>query len=85
MVKQSEGLMVILRVPKDESAHLYRLLESYEGVAGFSTLPTEKNFPWRDIQIHWAPDLLTELRQAVKNIRQDIQIEVMEGADLLGM
>ncbi|NUM87777.1 MAG: hypothetical protein HUU37_01100 [Bdellovibrionales bacterium] len=75
--------MMILRVRKSDSAHLYRLLESYEGVAGYSTLPGEKNFPWRDVQIHYAPDQLPELRAMIRNIRAEVPLEILEGVDLL--
>ena len=73
---------VVIRVPKDEAAYVYQLLESYDGIATYSTLPHEKNFPYRDIAIMPAPDLVSEVKILVRNISSEVAVEVIEKGPL---
>ena len=50
MVKQ-----VRIRVSKEDSATVYFLVESYEGIATVSTLPHQPGDRHRDLQF-WVPD-----------------------------
>lgn len=63
---------MILRVPKEEAAYLYQLLESYEGLTNHSTVSLEKELPFRDVQLHMAPDLKAELLGVLENIKKEI-------------
>ena len=64
--------VMILRVPKEEAAYLYQLLESYEGLTNHSTVSLEKELPFRDVQLHMAPDLKIELLEVLANIQKEI-------------
>jgi hypothetical protein len=66
---------MILRVRKEDSAYLYQLLESYEGLANYSTIPSEKSDPHRDIVMHLAPDLTPTLERVLAWIAQEIPLE----------
>lgn len=66
---------MILRVKKQDSAFLYQLLESYEGLASFSTVTEQKDLPYRDIELHIAPDLAAEVEAMVARLEKDIPLE----------
>lgn len=68
---------MILRVRKEDSAYLHQLLESYEGLANYSTLPGEKGLPYRDIALHVAPDLKQALLRVLEAIGREIPLEVI--------
>ena len=67
---------MIIRVRKQDSAYLYQILESYEGLTNYSTLTLEKDLPYRDIALHMAPDLKAELDRLVESLKKEISIEV---------
>ncbi len=73
---------VVIRVPKDEAAYVYQLLESYDGIATYSTLPHEKNFPYRDIAIMPAPDLVSEVKILLRNVCAEVPTEIIEAGPL---
>ena len=68
---------MILRVRKQDSAYLYQLLESYEGLVGFSTLPHERDQAFRDIILHIAPDLRSELERVLERLREEVSFELL--------
>lgn len=68
---------MVIRVRKQDSAYFYQVLESYEGLCNYSTLTVEKELPYRDIKLHYAPDLLPELRALVDRLAKEISIEVL--------
>lgn len=67
---------MILRVLKKDSAYLYQLLESYEGLANYSTLSGEKELPYRDVVLHIAPDLLPTLNWVIERIGREISLDI---------
>ncbi len=70
---------MILKVQKKDSAYLYQLLESYEGLANYSTVNfTEKESPYREIKLHLAPDLVAELKVVLSKIAEEIPLEIYE-------
>jgi hypothetical protein len=69
---------MVIRVRKQDSAYFYQLLESYEGLASFSTLPSEKDAPYRDIAIHAAPDLRREVEALISRVEREIPLERRE-------
>lgn len=64
-----------IRVRKQDSAYLYQILESYEGLANYSTVVTPKELPYRDIELHIAPDLKGEVDALVGRLAQEIPLE----------
>ena len=63
---------MVIRVRKQDSAYLYQILESYEGLTNFSTLDAEKESPYRDIALHYAPDLFPELERLLLCLEAEI-------------
>lgn len=68
---------MILRVRKEDSAFLYQILEASDGLTNYSTLPSEKQSPHRDILLHPSPDLLAEVREMVDRIAKEIPLEIL--------
>jgi hypothetical protein len=69
---------VVLRVRKADSAYLYRILESYEGITNFSTLPEGQGKPYRDVILHIPPDFIVEVAHLVERLKLEMPIEVIE-------
>ena len=70
-------MVKILRVTKEDSAFLYQLLEGYEGLACHSTLTTEKNLGYRDIEIQVVAGLEEEFELVLGLIQKSISIQVI--------
>lgn len=68
---------MILRVRKEDSAYLYQILEASDGLTNYSTLPGEKQLPYRDILLHQSPDLLEEVRAMIDRLAKEIPIEIL--------
>jgi hypothetical protein len=66
---------MIIRVRKQDSAYLYQLLESYEGLASFSTLTVGKDVPYRDVVIHAAPDFRQVVEELIERLGTEIPME----------
>ena len=69
---------MIIRVRKQDSAYLYQILESYEGLANYSTLTVEKDLPYRDIALHIAPDLKGEVDALIARLALEIEIQRLD-------
>ena len=70
---------MVIRVRKQDSAYLYQVLESYEGLANYSTLSVPKELPYRDIVLHVAPDLRNEVEDLLERLSAEIPIERISG------
>jgi hypothetical protein len=66
-----------IRVRKQDAAYLYQVLESYEGLASYSTVSLEKDLPYRDIALHIAPDLRAEVELLVGRLSREIPLELL--------
>lgn len=66
---------IVVRVRKQDSAYLYQVLESYEGLANYSTLTAGKDLPYRDIALHIAPDLKAELEALLERLAGEFPLE----------
>lgn len=66
---------MILRVSKEYAAFLYQLLESYEGLASYSTLTEGKTLPYRDIELFPGPGQEEELERVLVALQAEIPIE----------
>ncbi len=64
-----------IRVRKQDSAYLYQILESYEGLSNYSTVSAEKDLPYRDIILHVAPDLKADVEALVERLAKEISVE----------
>lgn len=57
-----------IRVKKEDSAFVYFILESYEGIASYSTLGFAKGDLHRDLELRIPPDFLGETRRVLKSL-----------------
>jgi len=64
-----------IRVRKQDSVYLYQILESYEGLANYSTVGVGKGLPYRDIALHIAPDLREEVEKLIERLSAEIPLE----------
>lgn len=57
-----------IRVRKEDSAYVYFILESYEGVTAYSTLDFKVGDPFRDLELLIPPDFLTETEGLIERL-----------------
>lgn len=75
MMPNESAAQVVIRVRKQDSAYLYQILESYEGLANYSTVSLAKDLPYRDIALHIAPDLRAEVESLIQRLSAEIPLE----------
>ena len=68
---------MILRVRKEDSAYVYQVIESYEGITNHSTLSDLKSVPYRDVVLHIAPDLKPYVEKMVAALAAEIPVEIL--------
>jgi Domain of unknown function (DUF4911) len=64
-----------IRVRKEDSAFIYFILESYEGITSYSTLDFKQGDPFRDLELRIPPDFLLEVEDLLKRFG-DIVYEI---------
>jgi hypothetical protein len=57
-----------IRVKKEDSAFVYAILESYEGIAAYSTLDFKLGDPHRDLELLIPPDFVGEVESLCKRL-----------------
>lgn len=55
-----------IRVKKEDSAYVYFILESYEGIASYSTLEFKQGDAYRDLELRITPDFIKEVDELLK-------------------
>ncbi len=63
-----KSLKKIIRVKKEDSAFVYFILESYEGITSYSTLPHSTGDPHRDLELNIPPDFESEVRELLQRL-----------------
>lgn len=69
-----QGQAIILRVAKEDSVFLYQLLEGYEGLSSYSTLPHENGAGFRDIELIFPPSQASAVNDLVKILQKEITL-----------
>ena len=62
----SQTVKRTIRVKKEDSAYIYFILESYEGITSYSTLDFEVGSPYRDLELRIPVAFLTEVEDLLK-------------------
>ena len=70
-IEKTKLFHIIVRLPKEDSAFLYFLLESHEGLAFYSTLPHEIGQAYRDIDMKGPIGLIDPVSHLVEQFRMD--------------
>lgn len=58
----------VIRVKKEDSAFVYFILESYEGITSYSTLEFVQGEMYRDLELRVPPDFLNEVEDLLKQL-----------------
>ena len=58
----SHSIMKRIRVAKEDSAFVYFILESYEGICSYSTLPFAPGEMHRDLELNIPIDFIEEVQ-----------------------
>jgi hypothetical protein len=66
-VGQKHSVFRTVRVKKEDSAFIYFILESYEGIASYSTLEFKTGDSFRDLELRIPPDYLAEVEELLKS------------------
>lgn len=61
VIVQQHSVRKKIRVKKGDSAFVYYILESYEGITSYSTLGFNRGDAHRDLELRIPPDFLTEV------------------------
>lgn len=57
-----------IRVKKEDSAFVYFILESYEGICSYSTLDFQVGDSYRDLELRIPPDYLDEVESLLHDL-----------------
>lgn len=64
-------LKKVIRVRKEDSAFVYNVLESHEGIAFYSTLDSAPGDAHRDIELSVPLDFVEELKQVLQSMEEE--------------
>ena len=67
-MKAKQSIYKKIRVRKEDSAYVYFILESYEGITSYSTLENKVGDPHRDLELRIPPDYLGEVQALLKEL-----------------
>lgn len=71
-IDRSSQIQKRIRVRKEDSAYLYALLESYEGVASYSTLPHQTGDLFRDLELSIPSAFVTQVEELLQSLGEMI-------------
>ena len=57
-----------IRAPKEETVFLYALLESYEGLASYSTINFSSEVPYRDMELRYSADFSDDISRLLRQL-----------------
>jgi hypothetical protein len=64
----TQSIRKVIRVRKEDSAFVYNLLESYEGITSYSTLDHKVGDSFRDLELRIPPDFVNEVEELLKSL-----------------
>jgi hypothetical protein len=62
------SVVKVIRVKKEDSAFVYFILESYEGITSYSTLDHREGDAYRDLELRIPPDFVAEVEDLLKRL-----------------
>ncbi len=63
----SHSLRTVIRVKKEDSAFVYFILESHEGIVSYSTLDFTPGDLHRDLELRIPPDFVEEVERLLES------------------
>ena len=67
-ISMIHSIRKVIRVRTQDSAYVYFILESYEGITSYSTLDSKPGDAYRDLELRTPPDFQTEVDEVLKNL-----------------
>lgn len=64
----------IIRVHRRDSAFVYAILESLEGMTSFSTLPDTPGQDFRELELHISPGYVDEVEKVLEGLRKKFPV-----------
>lgn len=71
---QVRSVFRVIRVRKEDSAYVYFMLESNEGIASYSTLAFKPGDAHRDLELRIPPDFVPEVDSLLARLRGEIDV-----------
>jgi hypothetical protein len=68
MTVATKSIFKKIRVRKEDSAFVYFILESYEGLTCYSTVDYKVGDAYRDLELRIAPDFIDEVAAVLKQL-----------------
>jgi hypothetical protein len=68
IIEGVKSVFKIIRVRKEDSAFVYFILESYEGIASYSTLEFKQGDAYRDLELRIPPDFVAEVDDLLQRL-----------------
>lgn len=68
---------VIIRVPKHQSSLCYFILESNEGIAFYSTMPSSLKKQYRDLEIYSPIELKENLMAILGHLKNKVDLSIL--------
>ena len=75
----------IIRVPKDQAAFVYFILESHEGLCFYSTLDHEKGQLYRDIDIKGSTDFQADVDHILETLSKSFNVQFLKKETILDL
>ena len=72
MTRCTQSVVKQIRVRKEDSAFVYFILESYEGITSYSTLEHRPGDPHRDLELRIPVDFVDEVEELLKTFGDQI-------------
>ncbi|HLD98700.1 MAG TPA: DUF4911 domain-containing protein [Bdellovibrionota bacterium] len=63
-----KSIRKVIRVRTEDSAFVYFILESYEGITSYSTLDFKPGDAYRDLELRIPPDFLSETEDLLRRL-----------------
>lgn len=64
----AKSVKKVIRVRKEDSAFLYFILESYEGITSYTTLDCKAGDAHRDLELRIPPDFVNEVEDLLRRL-----------------
>jgi hypothetical protein len=62
----------VIRVRKQDSAYVYFILESYEGIVSYSTLAHQTGDPHRDLELRYSVSFQSEVEELLRTLSNEL-------------
>jgi len=72
------SLRATIRVSKQDSAYVYFILESYEGICAYSTLNHENGDQTRDLELRYTSGFKNNVAEVLEALQDEVGLEILK-------